>query len=621
MRCRLDTTRSGKSNAEPHAARPLRITANGYILTRLGVLGLNVTRIAAIVAATVVLGCALAVFGARSPRVWAAADPFPPVTDQRLLAAAHDDGWLMFLRTYQGQAHAPFRQITTSNVARLGEVFTHDVTIPEGFEAPPIVNGRTMIVTTPMDHVYALDATNGKQLWEYDYQIAKRALRTVCCDIVNRGVAIYGTSAFMATIDDHVIALDARSGKLLWNSVVYPSPGVGYAMTAAPLVVKGNVIVGAGGGEFGARGFIVALDPRSGKQRWRRYTIPAPNEPGGKTWPGNTYLHGGGSPWLSGTYDAETDTLLWGVGNPAPWLASQRPGRNLYSDSVLALDPATGRIKWYFQHVPNDSWDYDATNTPVLADITIDGRARKVFFQAARDGWFYVVDRTNGKLIHATPFTKVTSVTGYLKVHDIGTVDASKRPRAGQTVFTCPAFFGGDNWWPYSFDPQTGYAYVPTMRTCMTLTGGPVRPFKPGLGYADESYVVEHVPGSTQWGALQAIEVATGKVKWTMNTRQPWNDGSLSTDGGLVFSGTPDQKFYAFDAKTGRILWQHHMRSGVVGVPVSYQIDGKQYIAVQSGFGGVAPFYGGPKMTPIFRGIPLGGRLYVFALPATTASR
>jgi alcohol dehydrogenase (cytochrome c) len=567
----------------------------------------------------VALAAALALTWARVSHPAPAAattEAYPPVTDARLLAAAHDPGWLMYLRSYRAEGHAPFAQIDTRNVAQLREVFTHHVSLPAGYEAPPIVNGRTMIVTTPFDRVYALDAVTGRKLWEYDYRLPKLGLRTVCCDMVNRGVALYGTTAYMATLDAHVLAFDARSGKLLWNTTIFPVPGMGFAMTSAPLAVKGLIIVGGGGGEYGSRGMLVALDAKTGAERWHRYTIPAPHERGGNTWPGDTYEHGGGDPWLTGSYDPETDTLFWGVGNPSPWLWTQRLGRNLYTDSVLALDPATGRIKWYFQQTPNDTWDYDATNTPVLADVTIDGHPRKIFYQAARNGWFYVVDRTNGKLIYAKPFTKVTSVTGYDKAHDIGTVDEAERPRPGKPVFTCPAFFGGDNWWPYSFDPQTGYAYVPTMRTCMRLTADKPKPFRAGATYVNETFLVEHVPGDDDWGEIQAIDVATGQRKWSMRSRFPWSDGTLSTDGGLVFSGTPDQKFYAFDAKTGKVLWEHHMASGVIGVPISYEVDGRQYVAVQSGYGGVTPFYGGKHMTPIFKGIPLGGRLYVFALPA-----
>jgi alcohol dehydrogenase (cytochrome c) len=546
---------------------------------------------------------------------------FPAVTDRMLVDAATSDGSLMYLRSYNGQNHAPFSEIDTKNVARLEEVFTHTVSLPEGFESPPMVDGRTMIVTTPLDRVYALDAVTGRQLWEYDYPVVKRQLRTVCCDMVNRGVALYGTMAYLATLDNHVIALDARTGAVAWDKAVYPDPGAGYAMTLAPLAVDGKIVVGESGGEYGIRGFITALDPSDGHEIWKRYTIPAPGEPNGNTYPPGKYLHGGGGAWLTGTYDPETKTLYWGVGNPGPWFARERPGRNLYSDSVLALDVATGKIKWYFQQTPHDTWDYDATNTPVLAEVTIAGRPRKILYQAARNGWFYVIDRTNGKLVSMTAFTKTTSVTGYDRKHDIGTVDASKYPGVGKAVFTCPAFFGGDNWWPYSFDPQTGYAYVPTMKTCMTLEATKPVPFVPGATYTDEAWTVRHVPGESGWGELQAIDVATGKRMWHMDTALPWNDGTLSTDGGLVFSGTPDGKFFAFDARTGKILWEHHMTSGVIGVPMSYRVDGKQYVAVQSGWGGVAPFYGGPIMNKSFQHFRLGGRLYVFALPAPGATQ
>lgn len=535
------------------------------------------------------------------------------VTGDRLVNADKDDGWLMYLRTYNAQGHVPYTEINASNVSKLHVAFTHEVSLPEGYEAPPIVNGRTMIVTTPMDHVYALDAVTGQKLWEYDHQVPHVALRTVCCDVVNRGVALYGNNAYMATLDNHVIALDARSGKVLWDKHVTP-PGIGYTMDAAPLAVRGKIIIGDGGGEFGSRGFIVALDAATGDEKWRFYTVPAPKEPGGNTWPGQTYQHGGADPWITGSYDAETNTLYWGTGNPWPWLWSVRKGKNLYSDSILALDPDTGKLKFYFQETPNDTWDYDATATPVLADVTIAGKPRKVFYQAGRNGWFYVVDRTNGELISATPFVKATSVTGYDKARRIGLTDDSLRPQIGQTIFTCPAFFGGDNWWSFTFDPQTHAAYIPTMRTCMKLTGQKPVPFKAGGNAVDEGFLVEPVPGSRGWGALQAYDVTTGKRMWTKETVFPWTDGTLSTDGGLVFSGTPDQKFYAFDAKSGKVLWTFHARSGFVGQPMSYRVDGKQYIAVQAGFGGVTPYYGGKNMAPMFKTIPLGGTLYVFTL-------
>jgi alcohol dehydrogenase (cytochrome c) len=539
---------------------------------------------------------------------------WPAVTAQRLRSAAHDDGWLMYLRTYDSQAYAPFSQVNASNVQRLHVAFTHSVSLPEGYEAPPIVNGRTMIVTTPFDHVYALDAVTGDKLWEYDHPLPHVALRTVCCDMVNRGVALYGDDAYLATLDNHVVALDARTGRVVWNHAVAP-PGIGYAMTAAPLAVNGKIITGEGGGEYGVRGFIVALDAATGRELWRFYTVPAPGQPGGDTWPGKTYLHGGAAPWMTGSYDPSTNLLYWGTSNPSAWLWLEHPGKNLYTDSILALDADSGKLRWYFQQTPNDPWDYDATATPVLVDATVRGRPRKLLYQAGRNGWFYVLDRTNGALVSMTQYTKATSVLGYDSKRRIGIVRASLKPQIGQTIFTCPAFFGGDNWWAYAYDPARHLTFVPTMHTCMKLSGEKPPPaFHPGAGDLDEGFAVEPVPGSKGWGALQAIDVTSGRRVWSKETLFPWTDGTLATAGGIVFSGTPDQKFYALDAGSGRVLWTFHSRSGFVGQPVTYRVDGKQYIAVQAGYGGVTPFWGGTKVAPLFRGIPLGGTLYVFTL-------
>ncbi|MBV8343542.1 MAG: PQQ-dependent dehydrogenase, methanol/ethanol family [Candidatus Eremiobacteraeota bacterium] len=537
-----------------------------------------------------------------------------PVTDARLKDAASDDGWLMYLRTYDAHAHAPFDQINARNVARLHVVFTRSFSIPEGYEAPPIVNGRTMIATTPLDRVYAMDAVTGKPLWEYSRNIPKVALRTVCCDMVNRGVALYGNDAYLATLDAHVVAIDARSGKVDWDRAL-AAPGIGYAMTAAPLAVHGSIIAGVSCGEYGARGFLEALDAATGAQRWRFYTVPSPSEPGGKTWPGATYRHGGACPWMTPSYDAATNTIYVGTSNPSPWLWLEHPGQNLYTDSILALDADTGRLKWYFQQTPNDPWDYDATATPLLANLTIGGKPRPVLFQAARNGWLYLIDRRDGSLIYMKRYTMATSVTGYDRSRRIGTVDAALKPQIGQAIFTCPAFFGADNWWAFALDPAAHDVFVPTMHTCMKLSGQkPPKLFHPGAGALDEGFAVMPMPGAYGWGALQAFDLRTGARVWTKETKYPWTDGTLSTGGGLVFSGTPDRKFYALDSRTGRPLWTFVAHSGFVGQPVTYRVDGKQYVAVQNGYGGVTPFWGGKKVAPMFRRIPLGGTLYVFSL-------
>ncbi len=546
----------------------------------------------------------------------ASASSWQAVTDARLRNADKDPGWLMYLRTYNAEGHAPYDQINGSNVGKLRVVFTHSVSIPIGYESPPMVNGRIMIVTTPMDNVYALDAVTGEKLWEYDHapDIPKVTLRTVCCDLDNRGVAMYGENVYLGTLDNHVIALDARTGKEVWNVTKEP-PGVGYAMTSAPLAVNGKVIIGAGGGEYGSRGVIFALDARDGHEVWRFYTVPSPHDPGGNTWPNNTYEHGGADPWMTGSYDPETNTVFWGTGNPSPWLWVQHPGQNLYSDSVVALDPDTGKLKWYFQETPNDPWDYDATATWVQADLAVKGQMRKIIYQFARNGWLYVLDRTDGDLIYMTPYVKVTSVLGYDRKRRMGIVDDQLKPRIGQQIFTCPAFFGADNWWSFTYDPQLHYAVTPGMQTCMYLSGlKPPKAFNAGAFQTNEGFKVMPEPGNKNLGAIQAFDLSTGKRVWRHQTPLPWTDGTLSTNGGLVFSGTPDEKFQAFDTKTGKVVWTFHARSGFVGQPMSYVVDGKQYIAVQSGYGGVAPYWGGKQVAPMFKGIPLGGTLYVFSL-------
>jgi len=542
----------------------------------------------------------------------AATPSYDAVTDTRLINAQSDPGWLMYRRDYTSSGYAPFDQINAGNVATLKPAFDYKTGLTQGHESPPVVNGRFMFITTPMDHLVALDATTGTVLWTYVHDLSKAALKTVCCDVVNRGVALFEDKVYMATLDNHVVALDGATGKVLWNEELIGAD-VGYAMTLAPLVVKGKVIVGVAGGEYGGRGFIEALDARTGKEAWKTYTIPAPKEPGGNTWPKDAYKTGGGGPWLTGTYDAAANTLMWGVGNPGPWLATLRPGDNLYTDSVIAMDPATGKIKWHFQYTPNDTWDYDGTNETVMTDLTYQGKPYKAIVSASRNGWFYAIDRTNGKLIYMEKFANATSVTGNKdgKV----TTDAALRPTVDKEVFTCPSFLGGKNWWPISINPMTQMAYVPTMHTCMKIKGAAVR-YKAGLPFLGESFTVMHDPDNKNWGAVQAIDLNTGKQAWTHESPLPWNDGTLSTAGGLMFSGSADGHFMAFDAKTGKVLWtSEELSSGIIGVPSTYMVDGKQYVAVYAGWGGATPIWGGEMANDLdVKNIPLGGHLYVFRL-------
>jgi alcohol dehydrogenase (cytochrome c) len=542
----------------------------------------------------------------------AQANEYPPVDSQRLLNAQDDPGWLMYRRSYDSKAFAPFEQIDADNVDQLKVAFSYDTGLEQGHEAAPIVNGRYMFISTPMNHLVALDATTGEVLWKYERDLSKKAVKTVCCGVVNRGVALYEDKVFMATLDNHVVAFDAPTGKVLWDRELQ-GEGIGYAMTVAPLVVKGKVVVGESGGEYGARDF-AALDADDGSLVWKRYTIPAPDEPNGDTWPEGAYKNGGGSAWLTGSYDPETDTLFWGVGNPGPWLAKLRPGKNLYTDSVLALDPDTGDIKWHYQYTPHDTWDYDGVNTSVLTDIQYKGRTVPALLHADRNGWFVALDRTNGDFLWAKPFVKVTSITGYSD-DGVAIDDESLRPDVDKPIFTCPSFLGGKNWWPMAVNPEQGLAFVPTLHACMKMEGTAVS-YMAGLPYLGETFEVRPEPDSDGWGEVQAIDVNTGEQVWSHRTKLPWNDGMLATKSGLVFSGSADGHFTAFDGKTGEVVWKSRkLDSGIIGVPTSYKVDGKQYLAVYAGWGGATPIWGG-KMAkdPEVKKIKRGGKLYVFAL-------
>ena len=541
-------------------------------------------------------------------------DAYNPVTDARLTGAAKDNSWLMYRHDYGSTGYAQLDQINTGNVAQLKPAWDFQTGFKSGHEAPPVVNGNYMFITTPKDELLAFEASTGKQLWKYQHDLSKVGFKTICCDVVNRGVALYGDNVYMATLDNHVVALDAKTGSVVWNKSM-GEPDLGEAMTAAPLIVKGMVVVGVAGGEYGARGYVAALNSKTGDIIWQQSTVPAPNEPGGKTWPKGAYKTGGGGTWLTGSYDVATNTILWGVGNPGPWLATMRPGDNLYTDSLIALNPATGKIKWHYQYTPHDTWDYDGVNEPVLTSIDYRGHTYKAVVSASRNGWFYAINRENGKLIYARPFAHATSVTGMSKS---GTpiTDVAMRPIIDKEVFTCPSFLGGKNWWPIAVDPQTHYAYVPTLHTCMSIKGATVS-YKAGLPFLGETFKVQHDPDNpTIWGSVQAIDLNTGKRAWIFKSELPWNGGMLATAGGLVFSGSADGYLYGFDAKSGAVAWKSpKMSSGVLGVPSTWQVNGKQYVGVYAGWGGAVPIWGGDMAKdPKVRGIPQGGHLYVFAL-------
>ncbi|MBU6440184.1 MAG: PQQ-dependent dehydrogenase, methanol/ethanol family [Betaproteobacteria bacterium] len=538
---------------------------------------------------------------------------YPAVTQQRLDAAADSTQWLTYYHSYGGESYSPAQQVDTGNVHQLKMVWSYKfpADLTQGFESVPVVNGDYMFVTTPKDHVYAFQASSGKELWNFDPHLPKIAYKTVCCDVVNRGVALYGDKLFVAMLSGEVAALDAQTGNVDWRKQVF-DPGIGYAFTLAPLVANNKLYLGSAGGEYGARGFIEALDVNNGDKVWKSFNVPAPDEKGGDTWPKGMYLHAGSPAWLTGTYDPASNTLYWGVGNPGPWLAELRPGKNLYSDSLLALDGDNGSLKWHFQYTQHDTWDYDGVNTALRAKIHYEGKDYDALLHADRNGFFIAIDRQTGKLIYAKPFVRTESVVGYDKNGE-SINDPKKYPTVGTEIRTCPQFLGGKNWWSMAYDPRSHIVVIPTLHACGSYNGTKVS-YMQGLPYLGEGFGIHPEPGSKGYGEVQAIDVDTGKRVWGHWSKMPWNGGVTATAGGIAFTGSLQGHLYAFDTKTGKVLWKSpKLASGIVAQPSVFEVDGKEYVAILTGYGGANPIWGGPMAT-MTKDVPRGGTLYVFSL-------
>jgi alcohol dehydrogenase (cytochrome c) len=459
------------------------------------------------------------------------------------------------------------------------------------FEATPLVVDGVLYTVSPPNDVVALDAVTGRQFWRYNHANAQTA--RVCCGRVNRGLAILGNRLFMGTIDGRVLALNAKTGQLEWN-VPIDRPEAGYSITVAPLVVKDKLILGPAGGEYGIRGYILALDPATGKELWRFNTIPGPGEPGNDTWAGESWKTGGGPIWTTGSYDPETNLTYWGIGNPGPdWNGDGRLGDNLYTESVVALDADTGALKWHYQFTPHDEFDYDSTQVPVLADIQWQGKPRKVVMFANRNGVFYVLDRVSGEFLRATPFTKVNWVDGW---------DAKGRPNKvlhptpeGTRIF--PNNQGATNWYSPSYSPRTGLFYIPTWAETSSVyrkTPGPTSvKYTEGqqfTGTFPTMPVPALVAAATNvrmpqdgYGTIQAVDPQTGQQRWEFRMADVTDSGVLSTATDLVFAGGREGYFFALDAKTGTLLWRQMVGGQVASGPMSYAVNGRQHIAVSAG--------------------------------------
>ena len=547
--------------------------------------------------------------------------------DEAAIRATEQAGgeWLSHGRTYAEQRFSPLKQIDASNVRSLGLAWYMDLDNTRGLEATPLFHDGVIYTSMSWSRVIAVDAASGKELWRYDPDVAKVKARTSCCDAVNRGVALWGDKVYVGTLDGRLIALDAKTGKAIWSQQT-TDPAKPYSITGAPRVVKGKVIIGNGGAEYGVRGFVSAYDADTGKLAWRFYTVPGdPALPyehpelreAAKTWQGDQYwkLGGGGTVWDSMAYDPELDLLYVGTGNGSPWnreVRSPGGGDNLYLSSILAIRPDTGKLAWHYQVTPGDSWDFTATQQITLAELNIDGKPRKVLMQAPKNGFFYVLDRTNGKLISAEKFGKVT----WAEKVDLATgrpVEAPGVRYEKEPIVMWPSPFGAHNWHSMSFNPGTGLVYIPYQEVPGVYRNEGKdfvtrKAFNTAAGFADAT----DVPAAVVSGALLAWDPVKQKAAWKVPYPTHWNGGTLSTAGNLVFQGTAAGQMHAYSADKGEALWQFEAQSGIVAAPMSFELAGRQYVAIMAGWGGVATLTGGESMN--LPGMKNRSRLLVFAL-------
>jgi alcohol dehydrogenase (cytochrome c) len=504
----------------------------------------------------------------------------PPIATQDLVnGLANPERWLTHSGDYTGKRHSPLTQITPANVGTLAPVWSFQTGVGFGrnakFEATPIAIDGTLYVTGLNNHAWAIDGRTGKLLWHYERRLPPGL--AVCCGMANRGFAVFGNRLYLSTLDAHVVALDMKTGAPVWD-VEMIDHRLGYSATAAPLVVKDKLIVGMSGGEFATRGFLDAYDLETGKRAWRFYTIPNPGEPGADTWPAGHHDKGGGPTWITGSYDRELNLVYWGVGNPNPdFYGDSRLGDNLYTASVVALDADSGKLRWHFQYTPHDVHDWDANQIQVLADLTIGGRARKTLITANRNGFFYVLDRTNGAFIQAKPYV----TTSWAKEVDRNgrPIELPNQRPTREGTRTCPDLAGGSSYTSPSFDPARRLFFVSARESCQVYTAYPP-PEKYPLGtYMMGGGTLER--GGT--GMLRAIDPVTLERKWELTYAQPSYSGVLSTASGVVFAGDSAGVLMGVHADTGKLLWKHQLPGAFWGPPSTVMVDGRQLVLMPAG--------------------------------------
>jgi alcohol dehydrogenase (cytochrome c) len=528
-------------------------------------------------------------------------------TEDLINADKNKSEWLMYGRTYNNQRFSPLTQINPSNVADLRPVWAFSVGNLDGLEGTPLVHDGVIYITAAYAHVFALDARNGRMLWHYAPKYPEGLGTVLCCGPINRGVAIKGDLIYVLTLDARLVALDKNTGAVVWEKTIGDWQE-GITATGAPLVVKDHVIVGIAGGEYGVRGYIRSYNAKTGDLEWNTFTIPGPGEPGHETWPGDTWMHGGGTTWQTGSYDPELNQLYWGTGNGGPWNSDLRKGDNLWISSLLSLDPDTGKINWGYQYTPNEGWDYDGNNAPILADIIMDGKPVKAAIQSNRNGFLYVLNRINGEFIYAVPTIEgINWAKGLDPKTGRPIVNEAMRPLSnGKTVEPIvPGLEGGTNWFPMAYNPDLGYVFFATNQWAMGLTAHPASEVKyeKGKVYMGVDYQM-YRQGPTI-GHLKAFDVVKKEFVWDMPSPLFLFAGVLATKSGLVFTGDQFGFFMALDAKSGKVLWKFQTGSGINASPITYELDGKQYVAILSGLGGDPSFY---------IQSPKGGMLWVFGL-------
>jgi len=537
----------------------------------------------------------------------------------------------------RGQRYSPMDKINTETVKDMRPVwaFSFGGEKQRGQESQPMIKDGVMYVTASYSRVFAVDTKTGEELWEYNARLPDGIMP--CCDVINRGVALYDDLVIFGTLDAKLVALNNKTGKVVWKKKVEDYKA-GYSITAAPIVVKGKVITGVSGGEFGIVGKVEAYDAKTGKLAWTRPTVEGhmgyiwkngkKTENGisggeaGKTWPGDLWKSGGAATWLGGTYDPDVDLLFFGTGNPAPWNSHLRPGDNLFSSSRLGIDPDTGKIVWHFQTTPHDGWDYDGVNELVSFDYKENGKTIKAAATADRNGFMYVLNRENGDFIRGFPFVdKITWAKGldpktgrpiYDDANRPGNPTASKDGKKGKSVLAIPSFLGGKNWMPVAYSQDTELFYVPSNEWSMDIWNEPTA-YKKGAAYLGAGFTIK-ANHDEYIGVLRAMDPKTGKEVWRHNNFAPLWGGVLATKGNLVFFGTPEGYLRGLNAKTGEVEYEFNTGSGIVGSPVTWEQDGEQFLSVVSGWGGAVPLWGG-EVAKRVKHLNQGGTVWTFKLP------